>query len=134
MPRGAARHRLRILLAALPLGVLGLPVQAAPADTLATLWTTLNACVRLADVPAPALGSEVTVLFSLTRRGALQGRPRITHAKLAGREGDQQAFVGEALRAVSRCLPLDVTEGLGGAIAGRPFRIRITSRRPERAL
>ena len=33
MPRGAARHRLRILLAALPLGVLGLPVQAAPADT-----------------------------------------------------------------------------------------------------
>ena len=134
MLRGAARHRLRGPLAALLYGVLVHPAPAAPVDSLATLWTSLNACVRLTDVPAPALGSEVTVLFSLTRRGALLGRPRITHAKLVGREGDQQAFVGEALRAVARCLPLDVTDGLGGAIAGHPLRIRITSRRPERAL
>lgn len=134
MPRGAALLRLSGPLAALLFGASGLPARAAPADSLAALWTNLHACVRLSDVPAPALGSEVTVLFSLTRQGTLQGRPRITHAKLVGREGDQQAFVGEALRAVSRCLPLAVTEGLGGAIAGRPLRLRITSQRPERAL
>lgn len=112
----------------------GTSALAEPADTLAALWDTLGACARILDVPPSAAGSDVTVLFSLTRSGALQGKPRITHARLVGSAGDQRAFIGAALAAVSRCLPLDITDALGGAIAGRPLRFRITSHRPERAL
>jgi hypothetical protein len=110
------------------------PASAAPADTLDGLWQTLRACIRLDGVPPAAVGSEVTVLFSLKRDGSLLGRPRITHARLLGSTGDQRDFIAAALGAVSRCLPMDVTDGLGGAIAGRPLNFRIGSQRPERAL
>lgn len=108
--------------------------QAAPADNLAALWRTLGACAKLDGVPPGAQGSEVTVLFSLKRDGSLLGHPRITHSRLVGGEGDQRSFVAAALGAVSRCLPIAITDGLGGAIAGRPLNLRLTSSKPERAL
>ena len=110
------------------------PVAAAPADSLATLWQTLGGCAKIGGVPAPALGSEVTVLFSLKRDGSLLGQPRITHSRLLGDRADQQAFMAAALGAVAKCLPIPITDGLGGAIAGRPLRLRLTSHKPERSL
>lgn len=110
------------------------PAQAAPANSLAQLWKTLGGCIRLNDVPTAAAGSEVTVLFSLKRDGSLLGRPRITHSRLLGGAGDQQDFIAGALAAVSRCLPAEITDGLGGAIAGRPLSFRITSQRLGRDL
>ena len=108
--------------------------QAAPADNLATLWRNLGACTKLDGVPPGAVGSEVTVLFSLKRDGSLLGRPRITHSRLVGNESDRRGFIAAALGAVSRCLPMPITDGLGGAIAGRPLNLRLMSRKPERAL
>jgi hypothetical protein len=110
------------------------PAQAAPADNLAALWQTLGSCAKIGAVPAPSLGSEVTVLFSLKRDGSLLGQPRITHSRLVGDQADQQAFMAAALTAVAKCLPVPITDGLGGAIAGRPLRLRLTSRKPERAI
>jgi hypothetical protein len=111
-----------------------LPAHAAPVDNLATLWRTLGSCARIESVPAPSLGSEVTVLFSLKRDGSLLGQPRITHSRLLGDPADQRAFMAAALTAVAKCLPIPVTDGLGGAIAGRPLRLRLTSHKPERAI
>jgi hypothetical protein len=110
------------------------PAGAAPVDTLADLWRRLGDCARVDGVPMAAAGSEVTILFSLKRNGSLLGRPRITHARLLGSTADQHDFVAGALGAVSRCLPIPLTDGLGGAVAGRPLSFRITSHRPERAL
>lgn len=128
MSRGRA-VTLAVCVAALPL-----TAKAAPADNLATLWRDLGACATLDGVPPGAVGSEVTVLFSLKRDGSLLGRPRITHSRLVGNESDRRDFVAAALSAVSRCLPIPITDGLGGAIAGRPLNVRLTSRKPERAL
>ena len=102
-------------------------VQAEPAGTLRSMWAGIGACTGKAKLPTEAVGSEVTVLFAMKRDGSLQGRPRITHSRLLGDEGSQRAFVAEALGAMARCFPLPITDGLGGAIAGRPFRYRITS-------
>lgn len=110
------------------------PAHAAPADNLAALWRALGACAKLDGVPPGALGSEVTVLFSLKRDGSLLGQPRITHSRLLGDPADQRAFMAAALTAVAKCLPIPVTDGLGGAIAGRPLRLRLTSHKPERAI
>jgi len=120
---------LALCIAALPVGA-----HAAPADNLASLWRTLGACAKLDGVPPGALGSEVTVLFSLKRDGSLLGQPRITHSRLVGSGDDRRTFVAAALGAISHCLPIPITDGLGGAIAGRPLSLRLTSGKPERAL
>lgn len=111
----------------------GLADRTRPAASLAELWQVLSSCAQITGVPAGAAGSEVTVLFSLKRDGSLLGQPRITHSRLTGGPDEQRAFVSAALSGIASCLPVPVTPGLGGAIAGRPFRLRIMSRRPERA-
>lgn len=109
----------------LVLALTSTPAEAEPANTLSELWRALGACTVVRDAPAAAAGSEVTVLFSLKRDGSLLGKPQITHSRLLGDAAAQQAFMAGALTAVARCLPLPVTDGLGGAIAGRPFRLRL---------
>ncbi|GJD55779.1 hypothetical protein [Methylobacterium dankookense] len=101
--------------------------QAEPASTLRDMWGALGTCTGRIRVPQEASGSEVTVLFTMRRDGSLQGRPRITHSRLVGDEAARRDFVAAALAALAACFPLPITEGLGGAVAGRPIRYRITS-------
>ncbi|MGV7032156.1 hypothetical protein [Methylobacterium symbioticum] len=106
------------------------PISAAraePASTLQEMWARLGTCTGRIRMPKEASGSEVTVLFTVRRDGSLQGRPRITHSRLVGDEPSRRDFVAAALGALGACFPLPLTEGLGGAVAGRPFRYRITS-------
>ena len=124
----AGTSRLLLVLAAVPT-----TSWAEPANTLPELWRALVACSRVSGVPAAAAGSEVTVLFSLKRDGSLNGQPRITHSHLIGEPDDQRAFVSAALSGIAHCLPVPITPGLGGAMAGRPLRLRIIRQRPERA-
>jgi hypothetical protein len=99
----------------------------APANTLSELWRSLSTCIR---APNESVGSELTIVFALKRNGSLLGQPRITHSHLVGDASAQQAFVTDAIAAVAKCLPVNFTDGLGGAIAGRPLSIRI-GRRPK---
>lgn len=124
----------RVVAVALCASAHAMPASSAPADSLAGLWSYLGGCARLEGVPPGAAGSEVTVLFSLRRDGSLLGQPRITHSHLIGSGEDQRAFIAASLGAVSRCLPAQITDSLGSAIAGRPLSLRLMSRKPERAL
>jgi hypothetical protein len=102
--------------------------QDAPADTLRDFRREIAGCVA---PPAVSPGSEITVLFSLRRDGSLLGQPRITHSTLLGDPSAQRAFVAEAIAALAKCLPVRITDSLGGAIAGRLFSIRIGQRPRE---
>jgi hypothetical protein len=99
--------------------------RSAPANTLPELWRELSACVK---APSDSAGSELTIVFALKRDGSLFGKPRITHSHLLGDADAQNAFVANAIGALSKCLPLSLTDDLGGAIAGRPLSIRIARR------
>jgi hypothetical protein len=99
----------------------------APANTLSDLWRALSTCIQ---APNESVGSELTIVFALKRDGSLLGQPRITHSHLLGDADAQKAFVADAIGAVAKCLPVNITDGLGGAIAGRPLSIRI-GRRPK---
>jgi hypothetical protein len=101
--------------------------HAEPANTLHDLWQALGACAHHAQVAPEAAGSEITVLFTLKRDGSLQGKPRITYSRLIGERVDQQAFVAASFSAIAGCFPLPMTDGLGGAVAGRPIRFRLIS-------
>jgi hypothetical protein len=99
--------------------------KCAPANSLRELYTALGECVK---APASLPGAEITVVFSLKRNGSLLGKPRISHAKLLGDSNAQRDFVAGVLAGFDRCLPVSITEGLGGAIAGRPMNFRVISR------
>jgi hypothetical protein len=104
------------------------PAAGAPANTLPEMWRALQACVR---VPSKSVGSELTIVFALNRNGTLQGQPRITYSHLVGDLDTQKAFIAAAIASVAECLPIQITDGLGGAIAGRLFSIRIGSHPKE---
>lgn len=117
---------------ALPLLLAATGARAEPASTLKGMWQLLGACARSVGGPADTVGSGVTVLFSIKRDGSLQGQPRITHSKLVGDETTQREFLSGVLGSVARCFPLAITDGLGGAVAGRPLRLRVMNQAKQR--
>jgi hypothetical protein len=96
-----------------------------PINTIVELRRAFDACVKS---PGDGAGSELTIVFSLKRDGSLLGKPRITHSRLLGDPETQRRFVTAAIAAVEKCLPINITDALGGAIAGRPLSLRIVSR------
>jgi len=94
-----------------------------PVDTLRQAWQALYACWK---PPAGSEGMEITLLFSLRRDGTLIGKPRATWSKLSGNSNEQRAFVASVLTALDHALPLPLTEGMGGAVAGRPLALRFS--------
>jgi len=120
------RHQTAIALAILIVSTM--QAASAPANTLFELWRSLSTCIQ---APSESVGSELTIVFALKRDGSLLGQPRrITHSHLLGDADAQKAFMADAIGAVAKCLPLIITDGLGGGIAGRPLSIRI-GRRPK---
>ena len=106
-----------VLLATAPIAA----AAAEPVGTLRQLGPALGACWH---PPAGSKGSQLTVVFSLDRAGAVIGKPRISYAKLVGNVAAKRDFVAEALGSVAACTPVAVTPELGGAIAGRPLSLR----------
>jgi hypothetical protein len=100
----------------------------APANTLRELFGKLNDCLV---TPKGNIGSELTIVFSLRRDGALLGKPKITFAKLPGDISDQRKFAEGVETAFDKCLPVAITDGLGGAIAGRPLSMRFVIKARE---
>jgi hypothetical protein len=120
--------KIRIIVSLVLLAASTIDATGAPANTLVDLRRELSVCVK---APVASVGSEITIVFTLKRDGSLLGRPRITHSHLLGDAEAQEAFVADAVAALAKCLPADITDGLGGAIAGRPIAIRIGRRARE---
>ncbi len=98
-----------------------------PANTLRQLGEKLGSC--FADVTLSP-GSEVTIMFSLKRDGSLNGKPRITYAKLPPDDSQRNGDAAVIAHALGVCLPIPITDDLGGAIAGRPFTLHLGGKRP----
>lgn len=106
------------------------PAFAAPAGTMNEMWDQFRSCLvvdaRGAEkAPVWAQSGEVTVRFSLRRDGSLIGRPHITFFRLPPGEAEKRVILDAFAVALNRCLPLQITESLGGAIAGRPLALRM---------
>jgi len=79
------------------------------------------------EPPLGTSGMSITLQFSLRRQGTLIGKPRATYSKLSGDEALNRAFVASILKALDKALPLPLTYGMGGAIAGRMLAQRFTA-------
>jgi hypothetical protein len=104
--------------------------QAEPAqlNTLKDVFARLYACWR----PPPASRAnpiDITVIVSFTRQGGILGHPRITYESEQATDNDRLMYRIAVMETLQRCAPLPFSEGLGGAVAGRPFAVRFGNRR-----
>jgi hypothetical protein len=102
---------------------LATPARAAPANTLKDMFDQLSSCLSR-EAGEGRRGAEMTLRFSLRRDGSLIGKPHITYSRLPKDEADKRRVMENIAFAMDRCLPVKITDGLGGAIAGRMMSYR----------
>jgi hypothetical protein len=98
-------------------------------DTIGDLFAALRSCWTPPPADSAHEGMQMSVLFSFKRSGAMIAAPRMTYAT-AGVSADTRATYLKAINAsLDACEPLKFSDGLGGAIAGRPIAIRYVDNR-----
>jgi hypothetical protein len=74
---------------------------------------------------------DITVIVSFTREGAILGHPKITYESDEATDNDRLMYRIAVMETLQRCTPMPFTQGMGGAVAGRPFAIQFhNSRKP----
>jgi hypothetical protein len=106
-------------------------VQAQPAqvDNIRDVFAKLRTCWK----PPPASRAnpiDITVVVSFNRAGEILGHPRITYESEQATDNDRLEYRIAVMEALQRCTPMPFTEGMAGAIAGRPFAVRFRNRNP----
>jgi hypothetical protein len=106
-------------------------VQAQPAqvDNIRDVFAKLRTCWK----PPPASRAnpiDITVIVSFNRAGQILGHPRITYESEQATDNDRLEYRIAVMEALQRCTPMPFTEGMAGAIAGRPFAIQFHNRKP----
>jgi hypothetical protein len=105
-----------------------------PLNTLNDLWAALQACWIPPPLEQSRTGMQVTVMMSFKRNGELFGHPKITFESVEASDDERLAYRIAVADMLKRCAPLPFTEGLGNAIAGRPFTMRfVDSRKMKKA-
>jgi hypothetical protein len=116
--------------ALLPCLALTVQAEAEPQqlDTIKDVITRLHACWR--SPPLSQAGPiDITVIVSFNREGAILGHPRITYESGHASDNDRLKYRIAVMETLQRCTPLPFTEGLGGAVAGRPFAVPFRTRK-----
>lgn len=98
-------------------------------DTLRTMFDALRACwVPPAQTEARA-GTQMSVRFSFKRSGDIIATPRVTYVSPGVPVETRDIYLRATSAALERCAPLPFSEGLGGAVVGRPIAIRFVDNR-----
>jgi hypothetical protein len=104
-----------------------LPVsaQAEPGEvnTLRDIFARLRTCWKPPPPMSANPGIDITVIVSFNRDGNIFGHPKITYESEQADDNDRLKYRIAVMEALQRCTPMPFTEGMGGAIAGRPLRI-----------
>ena len=105
--------------------------QAEPGEvnTLRDIFERLRTCWK----PPPASSAnpdiDITVIVSFNREGNIFGRPKITYESEQADDNDRLKYRIAVMEALQRCTPMPFTEGMAGAIAGRPFAVKFHNRK-----
>ena len=97
-------------------------------DTIKDVFKRLYSCWK----PPPlsqANPIDITVVVSFNREGVILGHPRITYESEQASDNDRLQYRIAVMETLQRCTPLPFTEGLGGAVAGRPLAVPFRTRK-----
>ena len=98
-------------------------------NSIGDLFAALRSCWTPPAADDAREGMQMSVRFSFKRSGEMIGAPRLTFSTL-GVPADTRATYLKAINSsLNACLPLKFTDGLGGALAGRPIAIRYVDNR-----
>jgi hypothetical protein len=98
-------------------------------NTIGDLFAALRSCWSPPPADGAHEGMQMSVRFSFNKSGGMIGPPRMTFAT-AGVPADTRTTYLKAINtSLDACLPLKFTDGLGGALAGRPIAIRYVDNR-----
>jgi hypothetical protein len=97
--------------------------------TIRAVFAALRSCWVPPAKEDSRPGTQLAVRLSFKRNGELFGKPRVTYVTPGLPDQMRQAYWDAIEAAVERCTPLAFTNGLGGALAGRPFAIRFVDKR-----
>jgi len=126
--RGSPAWRVALLILPLLAG----PARAEPErlNTIKDVFVRLFRCWKPPPISA-ANPIDITVIVSFNRDGVILGHPRITYETERATENDRVQYRIAVMDTLQRCTPLPFTEGLGGAVAGRPFAIPFKTRKSQ---
>jgi hypothetical protein len=100
-----------------------------PLDSISAMFAALRACW----VPPPRdearPGMQYTVRFAFKRDGDIVAPPRVTYASHDAPPDVRDIYRDAVAAALKRCTPLHFTDGMGGAVSGRPIAIRFVDDR-----
>ena len=98
-------------------------------DSIGDLFAALRSCWTPPPADSAREGMQMSVRFSFKRSGDIIAAPRLTFST-KGVPADTRATYLKAINAsLDACKPLKFTDGLGGALAGRPIAIRYVDNR-----
>jgi hypothetical protein len=100
-------------------------------NTISDLFAALRGCWVPPAKDVAHTGTQLSVRLSFKRNGEIIGEPRVTFVTPGTSAEVRQVYLDAVTNSLKGCTPLPFTNGLGGALAGRPIFIRFIDDRPE---
>ena len=98
-------------------------------DSISAMYAALRACWVPPPKDEARHGMEYTIRFAFKRDGEIIAPPRVTYASHDAPADVRDTYRDAVNAALERCTPLHFTDGMGGAVAGRPIAIRFVDDR-----
>jgi hypothetical protein len=98
-------------------------------NTIRAMFDALRACWVPPTEDEARAGMQMSVRFAFKRSGEIIGTPRVTYATPEIPQQTRETYLHAINAALERCTPLRFTDGMGGAIAGKPIAIRFVDNR-----
>jgi hypothetical protein len=95
-----------------------------PLDSIRAIYATLRACWVPPPKDSARHGMEYTIRFAFKRDGEIIAPPRVTYASHDAPVDVRDVYRDAVKAALARCVPLRFSDGMAGAVAGRPIAIR----------
>jgi hypothetical protein len=100
-----------------------------PLDSISAMFAALRACWVPPPKEEARPGMEYTIRFAFKRDGEIVAPPRVTYASHDAPADVRDVYRDAVDAALKRCTPLHFSDGMGGAVAGRPIAIRFVDNR-----
>jgi hypothetical protein len=100
-----------------------------PLDSISAMFAALRACWVPPPKDEARPGMEYTIRFAFKRDGEIVAPPRVTYASHDAPADVRGVYRDAVNAALKRCTPLHFSDGMGGAVAGRPIAIRFVDNR-----
>ncbi|MBV9561094.1 MAG: hypothetical protein JOY90_11640 [Bradyrhizobium sp.] len=98
-------------------------------DSIGDLFAELRSCWSPPAADVAQQGMQMSVRFSFKKSGEMIGPPRLTFATSGVPAATRDTYLKAINESLNACIPLKFTNGLAGALAGRPIAIRYVDNR-----